>query len=131
MTEQVTIPFELQMLITLDSVLVKMMERLAKSFDPGDPVSIKLLREFRTTMRTRTGWAKEYHLMNGKESVSSSHPVTKEKSAISGSAPKVNQAVLLQTPPFPPLNEKTFTGMHPKKPFEIPGTNQKSGLLAR
>ena len=58
---------EMKVITTLDAILNIMANALKDSFDPADPESMKLLREFRATLNSRRSWSKFYGLNNENE----------------------------------------------------------------
>ena len=90
MDNNTQVSLEIRVLAVLDYVLLKMGDALEGTFDPFEPESSKLLREYRSTMSSRRTWAKEYNLINGNEN---NHPLP----IVPGAPPK--------TPPPPHSNK--------------------------
>ena len=119
--------FEAQVLATLDIILAKIGKGLVQTFDPENPDSIKLLREYRSTLHCRRTWAKEYGLLEEKEQ---SHPAegkkVDNKPAIQSPAGK--PPVGLRKPELPPLDESIFKGIRFKN-NPVPQPDMNSGLV--
>lgn len=123
--------FERDTLASLDIVLAIIAKRLISSFDPENPDSIKLLREFRSTLQCRRTWAKEYGLLedNNKEK---QHPADgkKEDKKPATPIPSMNKPPMLKEKNgYPPLDESIFKGIRFKNP-PLPQLDMNSGLLA-
>lgn len=125
-------PVEVQVLATLDIILTKIGQRLEQTFDPDNQNSIKLLREYRSTLHCRRTWAKEYSLLEDKDKNKEQHHASStkkddKKTAIQpalANKPSIDK----RKPDLPPLDESIFKGIHFKKD-PIPQPDMNSGLV--
>ena len=120
--------FEAQVLATLDIILSKIGKGLEQTFGPENPDSIKLLREYRSTLHCRRTWAKEYGLLEEKEQP---HPAEtkKEDKKPAIQPPSLSKSPMgMRKPDLPPLDESIFKGIHFKN-NPIPQPDLNSGLV--
>lgn len=123
-----SLSFERATLATLDIILAKIGKRLESAFDPEDTDSMKLLREYRSTLHCRRAWAKEYSLLD-ENSQQQSAPAKKEEIKPVINPPQINKPpVLMEKNTYPPLDESIFKGIRFKK-NPLPQPDMNSGLL--
>ena len=118
-----------KVIATLDAILNKMADVLNDSFEPGDPESMKLLREFRATMNSRRTWVKFYGLSDGNEETSNSAIQKVETSASNRPVSTIQKPVIFDKQEDSILDGIVFKGIKCKSNKPIPHVDLISGLV--
>ena len=117
----------LKVIATLDAVLNKMADVLDDSFEPDDPESMKLLREFRATMNSRRTWIKFFGLCDDNKETSN----MAIKKAEAQPAPVAKKPVILNKQEETIMDGIVFKGIKCKNNNSIPQIDLNSGLVVR
>ena len=120
----------MKVIATLDTILHKMSDVLDASFVPGEMESMKLLREFRSTMNSRRIWIKFCGLNDGNEDNSNTLFRKEEKTAIN-QPPSAKKPVIMNKGEDTILDGVVFKGIKCNKNNQIPQVDLTSGLVYR
>ena len=122
---------EMKVVAVLDFVLSKMAAALKDSFDPGDPESMKLLREFRATMNSRRSWIKSCGLNDENEDTPNTISKKTETTISKQPMPTGKMPVIMNKPAISPLDEAVFKGIQSKNNNPLTKADLNSGLISR
>ena len=121
---------ESKVITTLDFILNMMADLLKDSFDPADPETMKLLREFRATMNSRRAWIKSCGLNETNEDTCNTIIKKVESSANSQPASAVQKPGMMNKPGVSDFDATICEGIHFKN-NPRPQVNVPSGLTCR
>ena len=121
----------MKVIVTLEAILNKMADVLNHSFEPGDPESMKLLREFRATMNSRRTWEKFCGFHDGNEETCNTLKKKVEAKVSNQPAPTGNKPILMNKPAATSFDETIFKGIKNKNNNQIPQVDLNSGLIVR
>ncbi|MBD3266185.1 hypothetical protein GF373_05900 [bacterium] len=94
-------PFEETIQNTMQTCLLKMAKNLTDRFDATDPKSLRLLREFRSTLNAWKQWAKWTMQTAGKTIQSTANPKSTKKETNSKLMPSIQEMLTF------PVNKET------------------------
>ena len=121
----------LKVIATLDAILNKMADVLDDSFEPSEPESIKLLREFRATMNSRRAWVKFYVLCDGNEDTDNMSIKKVETKVNNQVTPPTKNPVIMNKQEGTIVNGIFFEGIKCKNNNPIPQIDLNNGLAVR
>ena len=119
----------IKVIATLDAILNKMADVLDSSFDPSDPESMKLLREFRATMNSRRSWVKFCSVNDENENSCNVLSKKVETSANNQPAATVQKPVIMNKSAKSLFDEMFFKGTQGKNNKAAPQVDLNSGLV--
>ena len=120
---------ESKVITTLDFILNMMADVLKDSFDPADPESMKLLREFRATMNSRQTWIKSCGLIDENKDPGNTQS-KKAETSLSSQPVVTGKPVTMNKPAAADFDETIFKGIHVKNNPK-PQIDMSSGLVCR